>query len=51
MKYGYNDYSWNGEGLFSASAMEQFEMMGDLLDDLQEWLDFEADTAEGNPWG
>ena len=31
-------------------SMEQFEMMSDLLDDLQEWLDFEADTADSDPW-
>lgn len=30
--------------------MEQFEIMGDALEALQEWLDFEADLAEGDPW-
>ena len=30
--------------------MEQFEIMGDLIEDYQEWLDFEADMAT-NPYG
>lgn len=25
--------------------MEQFEIMSDLMEDYQEWLDFEADMA------
>lgn len=31
-------------------SMEQFEIMGDLMEDYQEWLDFEEDM-ESNPWG
>ena len=31
-------------------SMEQFEIMGDLMEDYQEWLDFEADMAT-NPYG
>jgi hypothetical protein len=31
-------------------SMEQFEIMGDILEDYQEWLDFEADMAT-NPYG
>ena len=31
-------------------SMEQFEIMGDLMEEYQEWLDFEADM-ESNPWG
>ena len=31
-------------------SMEQFEMMADILEDYQEWLDFEADMAT-NPYG
>lgn len=26
-------------------SMEQFERMADLMEDYQEWLDFEADMA------
>lgn len=26
------------------------EIMGDMLDNLQEWLDYEADLAAGDPW-
>jgi hypothetical protein len=26
------------------------EIMGDMLDNLQEWLDYEADLAESDPW-
>ena len=26
------------------------EIMGDMLDNLQEWLDYEADLAESTPW-
>lgn len=33
-----------------AYTMEYFEMMGDAMDEVQEWLDFEADLAESNPW-
>lgn len=29
---------------------EYFEIMGDILDEVKEWEDFEAD-AESNPWG
>jgi hypothetical protein len=31
-------------------SMEQFEIMGDLMEDYQEWLDFEEDM-KSNPWG
>jgi len=30
--------------------MEQFEIMGDLMEEYQEWLDFEEDM-KSNPWG
>ena len=30
--------------------MELFEMMDTYMTEVQEWLDFEADLAEGNPW-
>ena len=30
--------------------MEHMIIMGDMLDELREWEDFEADLAEGNPW-
>lgn len=30
--------------------MEIFEMMDTYMTEVQEWLDFEADLAEGNPW-
>ena len=26
-------------------SMEQYEIMGDILEDYREWLDFEADMA------
>ena len=29
--------------------MEQYEIMGDILEDYQEWIDFEADMAT-NPY-
>ena len=31
-------------------SIEQFEIMSDILEDYQEWLDFEEDT-KSNPWG
>lgn len=31
-------------------SMEQFEIMSDLIEDYQEWLDFEEDM-KSNPWG
>ena len=31
-------------------SMEQFEIMSDILEDYQEWLDFEEDMKT-NPWG
>jgi hypothetical protein len=31
-------------------SMEQFEIMADVLEDYQEWVDFEADMAT-NPYG
>lgn len=31
-------------------SIEYFEIMGDAMDEVQEWLDFEADLAESNPW-
>jgi len=31
-------------------SMEQFEIMGDLMEEYQEWLDFEEDM-KSNPWG
>jgi hypothetical protein len=31
-------------------SMEQFEIMADLMEDYQEWLDFEEDM-KSNPWG
>ena len=31
-------------------SMEQFEIMGDLMEDYQKWLDFEEDM-KSNPWG
>jgi len=31
-------------------SMEQFEILGDLMEDYQEWLDFEEDMKT-NPWG
>jgi len=30
--------------------MEQFEIMSDILEDYQEWLDYEEDM-KSNPWG
>ena len=30
--------------------MELFEIMDTYMTEVQEWLDFEADLAEGNPW-
>lgn len=30
--------------------MEIFEIMDTYMTEVQEWLDFEADLAEGNPW-
>lgn len=30
--------------------MEYFEIMDTNFTELQEWLDFEADLATGNPW-
>lgn len=30
--------------------MELFEMMDTYMTEVQEWLDFEADLAEGDPW-
>jgi hypothetical protein len=30
--------------------MEYFEIMDTNLCEVQEWLDFEADLAEGDPW-
>ena len=30
--------------------MGQFEIMGDLMEEYQEWLDFEEDM-KSNPWG
>lgn len=30
--------------------MEYFEMMDTAMCEVQEWLDFEADLAESNPW-
>ena len=29
---------------------EYFEIMGDAMDEVREWMDFEADLAEGDPW-
>ena len=26
------------------------EIMGDMMDEVAEWLDFEADCAAGDPW-
>jgi hypothetical protein len=31
-------------------SMEQFEIMSDLMEDYQEWLDFEEDM-KSNPYG
>ena len=31
-------------------SMEQFEIMSDLMEEYQEWLDFEEDM-KSNPWG
>ncbi len=31
-------------------SMEQFEIMADAMEEVQEWLDFEADLASGDPW-
>lgn len=30
--------------------MEYFEMMDTAMTEVAEWLDFEADVAECNPW-
>lgn len=30
--------------------MEQMIIMGDIMDELRDWEDFEADLAESNPW-
>ena len=30
--------------------MEMFEIMDTYMTEVQEWLDFEADLAEGDPW-
>ena len=31
-------------------SMEQFEIRSDLMEEYQEWLDFEEDM-KSNPWG
>ena len=37
-----------------AMTIENLEIMGDVFEDgmtaLEEWLDFETDLAEGDPW-
>ena len=30
--------------------MEMFEIMDTYMTEVREWLDFEADLAEGDPW-
>ena len=32
------------------TGIEYFEIMGDILEEVQEWLDFEADLEAGDPW-
>jgi len=31
-------------------SMEKFEIEGDALEELAEWLAYEADMASGDPW-
>ena len=31
-------------------TMEYFEAMGDAMEEVAEWLAFEAETASGDPW-
>jgi hypothetical protein len=31
-------------------SMEQFEIMADAMEELADWLAFEADMASGDPW-
>lgn len=31
-------------------SMEQFEIMGDLMEDYKNWELFENDMQNGNPW-
>lgn len=26
------------------------EIIGDIMEDIEDWLNFEADLAEGDPW-
>ena len=33
-----------------ATSIEMMEIWGDAMDEVQEWMDFEADIAESNPW-
>lgn len=32
------------------ATIEYFEIMGDEMEDLREWADYEADMAEDFPW-
>jgi len=31
-------------------TIEYFEIMGDAMDEVLEWMDFENDLANGDPW-
>jgi len=31
-------------------TIEYFEIMGDAMEEVLEWMDFEIDLANGDPW-
>lgn len=31
-------------------SMEQFEILGDAMAEVAEWMAYEADLANGDPW-
>lgn len=33
-----------------AMNIEHFEMFGDMMDELNEWMGYEADLADNSPW-
>lgn len=33
-----------------ANYFETYEILGDALEDLQDWESYEADMAESDPW-
>lgn len=34
----------------TAMTIDFFEIIGDALEEVREWLDYEADMGENNPW-